>query len=152
MRRMTVHAVMCWPTDSGRRSDGIATSTPGDGLALVNRLIAEALVVSGPVEVTVTASVPQGNPAQVLIDAAKDADLVVVGSRGHGRVVGALIGSVSHFLVTHAPCIVVVVPDADQLRSRAVAASSRRNGGNRGSDESPQSSQAESWSAMRSAT
>ena len=51
----------------------------------------------------------QGNAAQVLLDVARDADLLVVGSRGHGGFTGALLGSVSQHCVHHAPCPVVVV-------------------------------------------
>ncbi len=51
-----------------------------------------------------------GHPAQVLGEAAADADLLVVGSRGHGQLTGRLVGSVSLHLLTHArrPTIVVV--------------------------------------------
>jgi nucleotide-binding universal stress UspA family protein len=53
--------------------------------------------------------VAQGHPVQVLLDAAADADLLVVGSRGHGGFTGMLLGSVSEHVVAHAPCAVVVV-------------------------------------------
>ncbi len=49
-----------------------------------------------------------GNPAQVLLDAANGADLLVVGSRGHGGLTGMLLGSVSKYCVTHAKCPVIV--------------------------------------------
>jgi nucleotide-binding universal stress UspA family protein len=54
-------------------------------------------------------SVLRGYPARVLLDAAGDADLLVVGSRGRGGMVGMLLGSVSQHVVTHARCPVVVV-------------------------------------------
>ena len=56
-------------------------------------------------------SVVQGYPARVLLDAAADADLLVVGSRGRGGMVGMLLGSVSRHVVTNARCPVVVVQD-----------------------------------------
>ena len=57
--------------------------------------------------------VSEGHPAQVLLDAAESAELLVVGSRGHGGFTGMLLGSVSQYLVTHAQCPVVVVRDAE---------------------------------------
>jgi nucleotide-binding universal stress UspA family protein len=54
-------------------------------------------------------SVLRGYPARVLLDAAADADLLVVGSRGRGGMVGMLLGSVSQHVVTHGRCPVVVV-------------------------------------------
>lgn len=60
--------------------------------------------------VPVRSRVVEGLPAQVLLDAAQAAQLLVVGSRGHGRVAGMLLGSVSQHCVQHAPCPVVVVP------------------------------------------
>jgi nucleotide-binding universal stress UspA family protein len=51
----------------------------------------------------------EGNPAGALIDAAKGAQLLVVGCRGHNTLAGLLLGSVSQHCVQHAPCPVVVV-------------------------------------------
>lgn len=59
--------------------------------------------------VVVRPLVVQGNPAQVLLDASGDADLLVVGSRGHGGFTEALLGSVSQHCVHHAQCPVVVI-------------------------------------------
>ena len=57
----------------------------------------------------VTRRVVEGHAAQVLAEAAQGADLLVVGSRGHGGFTGLLLGSVGEHAATHAPCPVVVV-------------------------------------------
>jgi nucleotide-binding universal stress UspA family protein len=59
----------------------------------------------------VLSRVVQGHPAEVLIKAATGADLLVVGSRGHGTFAGLMLGSVSQHCVQHSPCPVVVVPE-----------------------------------------
>jgi nucleotide-binding universal stress UspA family protein len=61
--------------------------------------------------VEVRATLIDDAPLPGLIDAVRPEDLLVVGSRGHGRVKSLLIGSVSQGLAGHAPCPVVVVPD-----------------------------------------
>jgi nucleotide-binding universal stress UspA family protein len=51
----------------------------------------------------------QGQPAGVLLREASNADLIVVGRRGHGGFTSLLLGSISHQVVQHAPCPVTVV-------------------------------------------
>jgi nucleotide-binding universal stress UspA family protein len=52
------------------------------------------------------------DPADLIADVARevDADLIVVGTRGHGRVAGMLLGSVTQRLLHVAPCPVLAVP------------------------------------------
>jgi nucleotide-binding universal stress UspA family protein len=59
--------------------------------------------------VTVRPRAVEGHAARVLVDAAHGADLLVVGSRGHGGFPGKLLGSVSQHCVQHSPCPVVII-------------------------------------------
>ena len=59
--------------------------------------------------VPIDISVVEGHPAAVVVQAAQGADLLVVGSRGHGAFAGMLLGSVSTNCAQHAPCPVVIV-------------------------------------------
>lgn len=59
--------------------------------------------------VAVKAEVGEGAPARLLLDAARGASMVVVGSRGHGGLTGTLLGSVGQTLSQHAPCPVLII-------------------------------------------
>jgi nucleotide-binding universal stress UspA family protein len=59
-----------------------------------------------------------GPPAQTLIEAGRDAELLVLGSRGRGGFLGLLLGSVTQQCAHHPPCPVVILPPAEQGESR----------------------------------
>ena len=71
-----------------------------------DKAVAE-LGTAGPSSVTVQAFI--GVPAAQLIDASKDADLLVVGSRGVGGFTRLMVGSTSSQVAQHAHCPVVIV-------------------------------------------
>ncbi len=52
----------------------------------------------------------EGPAAQTLIESARDADLLVVGSRGRGGFLGLVLGSVSYQCAQHPPCPAVILP------------------------------------------
>lgn len=59
--------------------------------------------------VPVDTQVTEGHAAPILVKAASGADLLVVGSHGHGAFVGMLLGSTSQYCAEHANCPVVIV-------------------------------------------
>lgn len=77
---------------------------------IARTLQGEALESAAGGGVTATGQVVDTHsPASAILDAAKDADLIVVGSRGHGGFPGLHLGSVSTQVVAHAQCPVLVV-------------------------------------------
>jgi nucleotide-binding universal stress UspA family protein len=87
--------------------EGYVSQPKRDALDLLQKLVADLEERNPPVDVRT--AIEEGNPAEVLIERSKEADLMVVGSRGHGGFSGMLLGSVSQHLVAHANCPVVVV-------------------------------------------
>ena len=71
------------------------------------KVIKEVLGEDPPV--LVQPRVKQGNPAEALIEQSADADLLVVGTRGHGGFAGLVLGSVSQHVAAYAKCPVTVV-------------------------------------------
>jgi nucleotide-binding universal stress UspA family protein len=67
--------------------------------------------------VPLTPLVAEGDPAEALITAAKDADLLVLGTRGRSRLAGLLLGSVSQRCAAAASCPVVLVKREDLAES-----------------------------------
>jgi nucleotide-binding universal stress UspA family protein len=89
-----------------------AINTPDDfetdaRATLLSILADEGITAESPVPISTL--VAEGNPARALLDAADTAELLVVGSRGHGGFAGVLVGSISQQCVHHAKCPVVVV-------------------------------------------
>ncbi len=72
-------------------------------------------------DVQVERVVRGGRPALVLLEEARGADLLVVGSRGHGGFAGLLLGSVSHQCALHADCPVLIVHKPDGTAEQAAA-------------------------------
>lgn len=90
-----------WPTDAAWFGD--------QARQLVDKLIAEQHVDESSTVEIVPMPVECEGPAFGLLDRAKGADLLVLGSRGRGGFTGLLLGSVSTQCVHHASCSVVVV-------------------------------------------
>jgi nucleotide-binding universal stress UspA family protein len=107
-----LHAVTTWefPTNYGW-----AIPLPddmdfaADARTILDNAIDTAVAAAPGAEVEVTKSVIEGHAALVLAHVAEGASMLVVGSRGHGEFAGMLLGSVSEYLATHAPCPVLII-------------------------------------------
>jgi nucleotide-binding universal stress UspA family protein len=89
-------ATSAWPRDLDDAVRIVEKAIPGPGLIQVET------------EMYYSATVP------TLVDMSKEAEMVVVGSRGHSAF-GSLLGSVSASLVQHAHCAVAVIHDEDPM-------------------------------------
>lgn len=106
-----VEVVTSWQHPLGYEADLTAESE--DWKALAGTKLDDALAQVDVGQVEVTRTVSQGPPAKALTDAAANANLLVVGSRGHGSFAGMLLGSVSLHVSSHAGCPVVIVRHLD---------------------------------------
>jgi nucleotide-binding universal stress UspA family protein len=82
-----------------------------DYKALATHVVADAIhdVTKAASPVKIISRVVEGNAARALLDAAAEADLLVVGCRGRHGFTEALLGSVAQHCIHHAACPVVVI-------------------------------------------
>ncbi|WP_153504616.1 universal stress protein [Cumulibacter manganitolerans] len=114
----TVVAVTAWSIPA---SYGVAFGGEDavDWKANATQALEEALTEAlGDSAGAVERIVDQGHPSYLLTEASKNADLVVVGSRGHGGFTGLVLGSVSQHVVAHAECPVVVIRGKHEARAK----------------------------------
>lgn len=104
-----LHPVQAWrlPATYGMPADYADADFEKQARENLRRTVEETL--GEHPEAHVAPQVVEGHPAAVLTEAARNADLLVVGSHGHGAFAGMLLGSVSHHCVHHASCPVLVV-------------------------------------------
>lgn len=111
--KATLRAVTAWPYPEHATPFGIVPELPlrEDPLTETLKKLDEAVKTSlgGLENVEVRTQAVRGDAATVLLDASRDAALLVVGSRGLGAIVGTFLGSVSEHCVRHASCPVVVI-------------------------------------------
>jgi nucleotide-binding universal stress UspA family protein len=97
VRQAWLEAVIAYTSDSLRASAESAVHDAVEGLD-TDRLMIDL-------------TVRKGRPAEVLLDRAEAADLLVVGTRGLGRARELFLGSVSHACVHRCPVAVAVIPE-----------------------------------------
>jgi nucleotide-binding universal stress UspA family protein len=107
-----VQAVIAWSWDGVELGPVIATSAheAADHARRVLQQEIEALARRRGSSVPVAAEVVKGRPADVLAEAGKAGNLLVLGSHGHSRVRHTVLGSVSEECIRKATCPVAVIP------------------------------------------
>jgi len=109
LTRAVVEAVTAWHVPAGT---GWVPATDRPDYAEDARIVLTEAITetrTSGTEVVIRPLVVEGRAAQVLVDAAEGADLLVVGCQGHGGPAEAQLGSVSEFCAHHAPCPVVIM-------------------------------------------
>jgi nucleotide-binding universal stress UspA family protein len=130
-RKIPIHAVLAWQyhppwVDPGMGSmfplgyqpqGGVPQDEFAKAAAAVNDSLDAAIRAANASDpdsatdpVAITQEAVEGHPAQVLLEGVGESDILVVGSHGHGGFVGAMLGSISQYVVSHSRCPVVVVP------------------------------------------
>mgnify|MGYP002622686212 CR=1 FL=1 len=87
----------------------LITPTPEELVSWGERLVAAELAETG---VHAATEIVHGHPKRILVQAAGNADLLVLGHRGRNPLAGLLLGSTSEHCARHAPCPVIVVRPA----------------------------------------
>jgi nucleotide-binding universal stress UspA family protein len=80
-------------------------------LVEAEKILNEAVETLGTVPAEVHTEMIEGDPAELIIEIARtrNSSVIVMGSRGLGRLAGLLLGSTSQKVVSHAPCPVLIV-------------------------------------------
>jgi nucleotide-binding universal stress UspA family protein len=116
LRRATLRVVHAWELGyiGATGLEGFLPAVGGeledlrqDAAAALDETLREIVADQG--DIAIERRVDQGAPAAVLVEESHRADLLVVGSRGHGGFAQLLLGSVSQQCAQHASCPVVIV-------------------------------------------
>ena len=85
----------------------VITNRKGEAEDILDAAIKEV----GKVPCEIHTELIEGDPASTILEVAKirTSDIIVMGSRGLGRLAGLLLGSTSQKVVSHAPCPVLIV-------------------------------------------
>jgi len=111
LKGAVVEAIIVWDYPPYFGTAGWVAPVEAFPKDLAEQVLAETIAkaVGAEPRVDVRTKALYGSPAKALVDASADADQLVVGSRGHGALTGALLGSVSLACAHHAHCPVTII-------------------------------------------
>jgi nucleotide-binding universal stress UspA family protein len=113
LRNAPLHVVGTFTTPIMSTGYEVAVPDPADLQAASETMLGAAIDTvrdSGALDgVELQSEIIEGHAGERLIGLSRGAELLVVGSRGHGGFMGLLLGSVTTYCVNHAECPVVVV-------------------------------------------
>jgi nucleotide-binding universal stress UspA family protein len=118
-RGSTVQAVMSWRWDTAEPTQSADQARQGAQRTLRAEVAAETAAAPAMARIPVAEQVVEGRAADVLCDAAREADLLVLGSHGHDRMYHTVLGSTAVVCVDRAPRPVVVTPAPGLVPRRA---------------------------------
>lgn len=113
LRQADLQLVYVWQVDASLAMAGVAV--PWDEFRLdaqthATAWVEEAIGLHDENGNPRTIEVLQGSPGPAMVEVSRDADMLVIGTQMHTGLMRVLHGSVSHYCLTHAECIVVAVP------------------------------------------
>ncbi len=111
----SVHAIAAWDRLSAAASASKHDDAPKDRLAEMLAAEIEAIPADQRSHVKITTAVSEGSPGDVLAEACQDADLLVLGRKGHGKAWYMLFGSMSEECVRKVDCPVVIVSPSSKI-------------------------------------
>ncbi|GAA2567324.1 universal stress protein [Streptomyces roseoviolaceus] len=120
-RGLALRVVHAWRVQSPEVIESAITGDADSQAERVHSAVTEAVrtVTERHPDLDVTADVVEGPAVDTLVAAAADAELLVLGSRGHGPIVGFLLGSVGQQVIAGAARPVVLVRAGDEPSAEA---------------------------------